>query len=118
MQAYFTDDKGETRYFKAQLQHSFLPDVMFDVTLITVDALKLEVSLPLATNIDPAVLIKCAKFSGDEDCFFHPDTGDVLYLVHEGCEPDECVTLEHLIALRTPGKALECEVHPDKVTLF
>lgn len=117
MNAYFNDGTTEHRYTQAKLQHSFLPDVMFDVTLVANGALKLEVNLPLETSIDPAVLVKCAKGSDEEDCFYHPDTGDVLYLVYEGCDPDECFTLKTLIEMATPGKPLEFDVQADKVTI-
>lgn len=118
MHAYFSDATSEARYSRAQLQHSHLPDVLFDVSLVTEDGLKLEVVLPRETQIDPAVLIKCAKGSGDEDGFYHPETGENLYLVYEGSEPDLCFTLADLIDLRTPGKGLEVDIQADRVTLY
>ncbi|MFY2658663.1 hypothetical protein ACOTC5_32160 [Achromobacter xylosoxidans] len=118
MHAYFCDATTEARYSSAQLQHSHLPDVMFDVSLVSEEGLKLVVSLPLETKLDPNVLLKCAKDSGNEDCYYHPNTGEILYLVYDGCEPDHCYTLADLIALRTPGKGLEFDVQADKVTIF
>lgn len=118
MQAYFYASSSKARVANAQLQHSHLPDVMFDVSLVTEDGLKLIVHLPLETDITPSVLTRCAKDSANEDCFYHPDTGEVLYLVYDGCDPEQCFTMAELIELRTPSKRLEFEEQPDKVIIF
>lgn len=118
MHAFFVSETTKARHTRAQLQHSHLPDVLFDVVLGAENELRLEVTLPLETGIDPKVLQKCAKDCGSEDCFYDPKTGEILYLVYEGCEPDYCYTLAELVELRTPGKGLEFDVQADRVSVF
>lgn len=118
MSAYFSDASADFRTMHAQLQHAHLPDVRFDVQLLDEGSLRLVVLLPLETGIDREVLLQCAKDAGEEDCFYHPDTDEVLYLLYDGCEPDLCFTLASLIERQAPAKGLEWDVRADRVVLF